>query len=619
MIPEALRSYVRDAGNAFRQAPLEVALGVATAVALSVTMRGDDQENFGRFGGAAAVALPSLFALSVLRARGVIADAPRWAASVAVLLAAAAYGRWIIDPERGSEGYRFLSLLGAAVMAVSLVPVVSGGERAVVRIAFWRFNARLLARIVTVIAYGVALFAALAGAVAAVSALFDLTTPEHLYTDLSGAVFFALVPWVVVGGIPELIHRLEEDEASAPRGVSLLGRYLYAPVILVYVAILIAYAMKVLVTSEAPKNLLSPIILLAGLFGFIGSVFLEPLRRHPEHSGVARLIRLFPVPMLALLPFALWAVWVRRDQYGWTEFRYLRFAILLALAVVATIGVVRLVRRREPVLLLVPIVLGVTLFLSSFGPWGAVAVSRGNQQARLRQGLLEAGIFADGRVTRPLSLPNQPLRDTLQLSYEAFSRISGSLTYLYDEHGPEAVQPIFTDDVSSYGGGYALVSALRLGSSCPTTLTVPFVSAMLREKEPIPGLPAGTLYRLQGTRREGSTPAAQDTGAAVLRFADTEVTVTIRDSTGELSSRADLAPLFARVTSGAGQGCSVEGRRLSLGLSAAEARHPLLDVSGRTRGEVVITEIGAGQAIGPPSGIRLRLDRVTGLAVVSEP
>ena len=36
--------------------------------------------------------------------------------------------------------------------------------------------------------------------------------------------------------------------------------------------------------------------------------------------------------VLVLLPLAVWAVWVRRDQYGWTESRYLRLALLVALA-----------------------------------------------------------------------------------------------------------------------------------------------------------------------------------------------------------------------------------------------------------------------------------------------
>jgi len=425
----------------------------------------------------------------------------------------------------------------------------------------------------------------------------------------------------VVGGLPELIAPPADPDGEmgrAPRLVRLLGRYLYAPVLAVYLAILLAYAVKVLATGEAPKNLLSPIILLAGAYGFLGSLLLEPLRRDPEHVGVARMIRLLPVPMLVLLPFALWAVWERRDQYGWTEFRYLRFALLLALAVLAVLGTIRLVRRREPVFLLVPVVLGATLLLSSFGPWGATAVSRRSQQARLREGLAKAGLLRDGKVTRPLTRPTEAPRDTLPVPGDVYEPISGSLRYLYEEQGPAAVQPFFAADVSGFDNGWALTSALRLRPGCRPDQRLLFASATLPENTPVPGLPAGTLYRLHGTR-EGTKP---DTGAVHIVFTDAEARVTARDGAGEWTARVDLHPLFARLVAGEGEGCVAEGRNVTIRLTPAEARRPLVDAAGRTRGEMVLTEIAAGVADDPTAkggSARLRLNQLDALLVVGGP
>ena len=615
-VPNALREYAADATGAFRRAPLEVAVGVATAVIFSVTVRGSAEEDLAHFLVAAALALPLLLGLSALRARGAIGAATRWGMAAAVLLGAVAYGAWVFDPEREAEGWRFVALLGSVVMAVSLVPVVGVEERAAKRMAFWRFNLRLLTRIVTVVAYGGALFAALGGAVAAVINLFDLDTPRYLYADLGGAIFFGLVPWVIVGGLDELIAGPEGAEDRAPRMVGLLGRYLYAPVLAVYLAILLTYAVKVLVTTEAPKNLLSPIILLAGLFGFVGSAFLEPLRRDGGYSGVERIIRYLPLPMLLLLPFGLWAVWVRRDQYGWTEFRYLRFAILVALAVLAVMGTIRVLRRREPLLLLVPVVLGVTLLLSSFGPWGATAVSRRSQEARLRAGLESAGVLRDGRVSVPLAGPMVAAPDTIPVSPEDYERISGSLTYLYDAHGPEAVQDLFGVDVSAYENGRGLLGAFRFRAGCPADQRIRFVSATLADSVPIPAFPGGTLYRLSGYRER-----MQRDSTSRLRYTNEEAFVRVGDGPASWTARADLRPLVTRLTSAGGTGCEVTGDSRTIALSAGEARVPLADSTGTVRGEILVTQMvvreeGDGSADDPPGP--LRLDHLDGLVVVRE-
>lgn len=613
-IAGTLRGYAADAAGAFRNAPLEVAVGVATAIALSVSTRREEEEIWVRTFTAAALSLPLLLGLSTLHARRVIGAATRWAASVAVLAAAAAFGLRVIDPDREASFLRFAALVGAGVMAVSLVGAIGVADGGARRMAVWRYDARLLTRIVTVVAYGVALFAALAGAVAAVTELFDLRTPDEVFGDLAGAVFFALVPWIVVGGIPELIAPAPEGDAP-PRPVRLLGRYLYAPVLAVYLAILLAYGAKVLVTGEAPKNLLSPIILLAGLFGFVGSVLLEPLRRDPEHPGVERLIRWFPVPMLALLPFGLWAVWVRLDQYGWTEFRYYRFALLVALTALAVLGVARLVRRGEPVMTLVPIVLGLTLLLASFGPWGASEVSRRSQQERLRSGLEEAGLFARGQVTRRLD-PDPSAVDTVRLPAETYDRISGSLRYLYDEHGPGAVEELFATDVAGYESGHALFAALGLRSECRQAEAPELLYASLPPEAPIAGLPAGTLYRVGARGEPGGEPKPPaDTTRASLTLEDSTAVFTARGDGPAWTARVDLRPILGRMRAAGGRECGRPGMGPGLQLTGADASLPLVDSTGAVRGTLIVTQLAYQAASSGP----VRPNTLDGLVVVTAP
>ena len=603
-LPVTLRAYARDARDAFAHAPVEVLMGVALAVTFSVSVRDPDSEWWIRIFVAAVIALPLVFGASVLRARGVLSDAARWGATALALAAAGAYAVWIYHPDLESEGWRAAALAAAAWLALLLAPYP--GAEADRRRRTWRFDALLLARILGVGLYGAALFAALAGAVAAVISLFELRRPEHLYEDLAGAVFFALVPLVVAGGVPVLAANATE---SAPlKAVRLAGRYLYAVVLLVYLAILFAYTVKVAATGDLPRNLLSPIVLFAGLAGLLGGVMLEPLQDDAESRGVARLVRFFPALLLPLLPLPIWAVGIRRDQYGWTEFRYLRLLVLCALAVLAVWGTVRLVRRRRPLLSPIPAVLAAALFLGVVGPWSAQAVSRRDQSARLRAALAEAGMTRGGRLVRPLLPQGKASPAPATLPTEQYRSISGAIRYLYDAHGAEVASRALGADVGVYDSGWQAVAALAINEGCRRDLTTETYYGSLPTGTPIP-TGGGTVFLVstdrwvRGGNRARGTAELVPQGTAVIFN---------RGGPAAWSARAELAPLTRLLTA---NGADCQGPMTNVVIAPEQARVPLLGARGRPRGELVVTSMSYGS---PGSGRAMRLERVEGMVIARE-
>ena len=606
----ALRAYARDA---FVHAPVEVLMGIAVALAFSVAMRQKGGEDWwARVFVAAVLALPLVFGASVLRARGVLGARARWGATGLALGAAGAYAAFLFHPDLESEGWRAGALAAAAWLVLLLAPAIGGGDDGTRRRRVWRFDALLLIRIVAVGLYGAALFAALAGAVSAVRSLFELKTPQHLYEDIGGAIFFALVPWVVAGGVP----LLAADGADGPTPVTVrrAGRYLYAVVLVVYLAILFAYTAKVLATGDLPKNLLSPIVLFAGLAGLLGGIFLEPLQDDAESRGVARLVRLFPALLLPLLPLPIWAVGVRQDQYGWTEFRYLRLVVLLALAVLAVWGTIRLVRRRPPLLVVVPAVLAAALLLGSVGPWSAQAVSRRDQGARLRAALTAAGLMRDGRLTRALLPPGRSsvARDTVATGQ--YERIAGALTYLYDAHGARRTARVLGTEVGSYENGWQLLAALGIREGCRRQPTRTYFGT-LPPGTPIPEA-QGTLYPVMAS--DPALRGASAPGAPTLTLHGTRVQVAIAGA-APWTGHAELAALTrALVTRTPGACGEPQGPIL---LAAGEARVPIVDTGGRTRGTLVVTSVSYGnqtrEALGRNPPGPMRLERVEGILIVS--
>jgi cytochrome bd-type quinol oxidase subunit 2 len=587
-LTRTLRAYAADARSAFSAAPVEVALGVLLAVALSVEVRstGFTEKEFARLAASVALALPLVFALSVLRARGVVSAAVRWGGTAAILVTCAAFGAAALHDDRSASWWRWVLLAGAAMMLLVLTAALPRSERD--RRQVWAFAWRVVVRLVGIGLYSVALFGMLAGAVAAVVSLFDLSKPDHLYTDLAGAVFFAFAPWIFVGGI----HRLSAPAPDGvPEPVSRLGRWLYAPVLVVYLLILYAYAARVLVTGELPRNLVSPLVIAAGLIGLVGAVLLEPVHADEEHRGLSMLVRAVPALLLPLVPLAAWALLARLGEYGWTEFRYVRLAAVVAIGVLAVMGTIRLVRRRPPLLTAVPAVFAAVLLLSALGPWSAPAVSRRDQTARLR------AAFREARVD-PRRLPG----DTVTVDSALYVRINSGAAYLVEAHGIGALRKV-VPAADSTRATWRTAEMLGIRGGCrpsrPVFATVAWDGGAA-------GVMGGTVQQVS---LHGADTIARRMGGATLRLWLQGERVWV--DAGGWRASADLAPL--RRTLETGVECEAEGRAT---FSAADALLPLRDASGALRGQLLVTSLGLDPEPGTPGPIPPGVGTIDALVVL---
>jgi hypothetical protein len=462
-LPRTLKGYVADARGAFRLAPLEIALGLLLGVSLSVLGRIDPTdwgERWGRIAVVVALAFPLVLAFTLLAARGVVTALVRWAGSFAALAGAALFElRW--DPEIGADWWRFWLLLAAFVVVLLLAAALPLGPDPDRRLRVWSHAFRLLRRGAGVLGYAALLHLALVGAVAAVVALFDLGSPRHLYRDLPALVYFVLAPWIFVGGIGRITAPYDPAEGRSPL-VDVIVRYFSLPVLALYGLILYAYTIKVAATGEIPRNLLSPLVLGAGAAGFVAALLAEPYHSDPAHRGTSRAFRWFPALLLPLVPLAAWAVALRVSQYGWTEFRFVRAALLGTVAVLAVLGTIRLVRRRPPLLTTTLGAFAAVFLLSAVGPWSAPEVSLRDQRARLWAGLRAAGL--DDEVARSRLARGGAPETTLDSA--AFARIVEPARYLARGHGTAALLPVFAE-LPDTVNAWALPEHMGLVQGCP--------------------------------------------------------------------------------------------------------------------------------------------------------
>ncbi|HMG52131.1 MAG TPA: hypothetical protein VK601_01590, partial [Kofleriaceae bacterium] len=282
--------------------------------------------------------------------------------------------------------------------------------------------------------------------VAAISGLWVVTVALHELFDLR-VDRLGVDACIVVGCAIILIylHRLRADDAPGGGRIPELWRRLAsaigAPFVATVLAILVAYEVAARVRGELPRNMLSPLIIAAGLVGWFSTLIISSVLDQATGTGVlspadphrwarrwsVRLTRAFPVVVLALLPMAWWALGIRVDEHGITPFRAVRGFGLLCLTGLSVLGAWRWLRGRAAPSWEVPAAIAGFALVAAFGPVSAVQLSIRSQSQRLAGmlGELEAGRRA-GDPSRPGEIELDPARhDELHDAVRLISQLGG--------------------------------------------------------------------------------------------------------------------------------------------------------------------------------------------------
>jgi hypothetical protein len=563
------RRYLADAAHAFDHAPVEVTLSVLLAVAFSY-MISTDVGPFPEWLELAVVIVLTgavAFIATLLHGLGAWSVRTRWTVTAAGAAAAVLYGAFVLDLQQASEGWRAAALVTAGVLLVLGGPALAGRADATER--FRRVTGRLLVRTLAVLVYAAALYAGLALALGAVNTLFELHFDGRIYAHAFGWIFFVLVTWVIVGGVPDYV-RPAESPGPVAAAVHRMSAFLVTPLLAIYYIILYAYAVRIAITGELPKNLVSPLVIAAGLIAGVALVLFD---RTDHDRASFRSLRITAPLFVPLSLLGLWALNMRLGQYGWTEFRGLRTVLLATLGALALAASVAIVRRRDLRLHLLPLTLAAVSVLSVIGPWSVIAGSRRSQQARLAAAMADAGIDWNATTLTDTIIANEPFRE-----------ISETTRYLVAHFGPDALPPLFAQHADAGPNRVDVAHAAGLRAARPELNSPRGGYAQLATGVLLGDLEGGTLHYVRIDRQRASMPADTDTTAAGTAAADTaQGALTVPVRAGGLNLVADLGPISRALV-------DLEGRSLP----PDAARVPLRDETGRVRGELFVIEVGMG-------------------------
>jgi hypothetical protein len=296
------------------------------------------------------------------------------------------------------------ALVTAAVLAVPLAPYLrreAGG--------FWGFfwalvHAGALA-FLAVIIFCIGLSAILAS----LQYLFDIDIDWSIYGHVWSIGLGFVGPLFALALVPRLFPDRDLVDANDVfiTAVRILADFVAIPLIAAYAVILHAYALKILLTGEVPRNQIGWMVLSFGLAVMSLRILVHPLRtvgRVPTRL----FLRFWALPLVVPLMLLAGAVGQRISDYGVTPERYgvALFAIFLA-----TVLLAQLHPRWRGDIRVIPGLGAVWLLIASFGPWGVLSVSAASQTSRLVDHLAAANALQGTSLAGTPELPPTAARD----------------------------------------------------------------------------------------------------------------------------------------------------------------------------------------------------------------
>jgi hypothetical protein len=324
-------------------------------------------------------------------------------------------------------------LLGALALLVGIAGHLTRRET---NASFWLFNHRLWLAVLLGLVAAILFGAGLSAIHETLKLLFglDLTSRAYEYIWTISLGFVAPVSALAFAprSFTDPITPREEAEFTL-RAAAALVKFVLVPLLLVYTAILYAYAVKIALAWDLPKGMLASMVV---AYLLVGAATL--LIGYPSRETGGALVRFFwrYWVWLAALPVILLFIAVSRRiaDYGLTEQRYLIVLIGLWALILAAI---RIWRGPNFDLRLVPGLLALLLLAASFGPGGALGFSVLSQKAELESILTKKGLLVGGKIVpRPTSAGNDPLGDDA-------ARVRGIEWYLNTHHALNLLAPWF--------------------------------------------------------------------------------------------------------------------------------------------------------------------------------
>jgi hypothetical protein len=339
---------------------------------------------------------------------------------------------------------RYVMYAVSAHLTVSFIPFIR--ERQIN--GFWQYNRMLFLRLFVSVLYAAVLFAGISIAIVAVDQLFGVQVHYTIYGKCFAIIAFVFHTWFFISGIPKDIAQLE-NELSYPKGLRIFAQFVLLSLLTLYMLILYTYGTKIIATWNWPKGIVTYLIIYVSVLGTLTFLLLYPYGKSDEYKWLQSINKWFYILMIPLLAILFMAIFMRIDDYGITENRYIILALGIWLSVVSIYHV-----SGKTNIKFIPTSLTFVPLLISVGPWSMFSVSQHYQVNRLQRILEKNNILVNGKIQNESLVKQDTIgfiyaekKNNDKLSDSLKKEVVSILRYLDEYHGFSAVQPWFTQNL----------------------------------------------------------------------------------------------------------------------------------------------------------------------------
>jgi hypothetical protein len=237
-------------------------------------------------------------------------------------------------------------------------------------------------------AISVVLLAAIEGFLFGFFNLFDIepssAKPFFYSAIISSCTIF---PILFFSGIPSIDESLQETPALN-RFQTSTNKFIFLPVVSLYILLLYAYIAKIIIQWEMPKGMVSYLVSASMLLMLLRVTQMLPERINPKPSFEKKLLKILPAACIPLVILMSVGIIRRISDYGISEGRYYITAINIFYYIIIAILLIDKIKCKSRYIALV--FCGM-FFIATNGPLSAINVTHRIWMGSIKDALAEEG------------------------------------------------------------------------------------------------------------------------------------------------------------------------------------------------------------------------------------
>ena len=388
----AIKKYPSQISTAFKRFPLAAALAIFATIAFIYVYESGHLPTEYKFSHWLTIypIAATMIALSVSLVQEsrkkfsflphIIAGAIWLAISIALVLY---FSKNSNDIGRTYVGMTYLFIYTTAFLSIFVAPFFKQNDEN----GFWVFLMKNAKAAVVATAISVVLLIAIDGLLFGFFNLFDIKVSARPFVYSAIISSCTIFPILFFSGIPSIDDCLQETPALNKFQTS-ANKFLFLPVISLYIILLYAYIAKIIIQWEMPKGMVSYLVSASMLLMLLRVTLTLPERINPKPSFEKKLLKILPAACIPLVILMSVGIMRRISDYGISEDRYYIAAINIFYYIIIAILLIDKIKCKSRY---ITIVFCSMFLILTNGPLSALNVTHRIWMGSIKDALTELG------------------------------------------------------------------------------------------------------------------------------------------------------------------------------------------------------------------------------------